>query len=93
MTDPGPRRFRPVSTEDAGCRASHGCSSPPGPDAMARTAADIIVAAIAAAIGARGVAHVSLTGGSSAAGLYRELRTAERLAAARLVPGAALVRR
>jgi 6-phosphogluconolactonase len=48
---------------------------------MARTAADLTVAAIAGAIGARGVAHVSLTGGSSASGLYAELRSAERLAA------------
>ena len=31
-----------------------------------------------AAIGARGIAHVALTGGSSAAGLYRELRTPAR---------------
>jgi 6-phosphogluconolactonase len=52
-----------------------------GPDAMARTAADITIASIAAAIGSRGVAHVSLTGGSSASGLYRELRQPERLAA------------
>jgi 6-phosphogluconolactonase len=44
-----------------------------GPDAMARTAADIMVAALAGAIGERGIAHVALTGGSSAAGLYREL--------------------
>jgi len=48
---------------------------------MARTAADLTIAAIAGAIGARGVAHVSLTGGSSAVGLYRELRSPERIAA------------
>ncbi|MFN8520601.1 MAG: 6-phosphogluconolactonase [Chloroflexota bacterium] len=52
-----------------------------GPDALARTAADLVVAAIAGAIGARGVAHVALTGGSSASGLYRELRTSERAGA------------
>jgi 6-phosphogluconolactonase len=49
-----------------------------GPEAMARTAADIMVAVVAAAIGARDIAHVALTGGSSAAGLYRELRTPAR---------------
>lgn len=52
-----------------------------GPDALARTSADLTVAAIAGAIGARGVAHVALTGGSSASGLYRELRAPERMAA------------
>jgi len=52
-----------------------------GPDALARTAADLVVVAIAGAIGSRGVAHVALTGGSSASGLYRELRTPERVAA------------
>lgn len=44
-----------------------------GPDALARTSADLMVAAVAGAIGARGIAHVALTGGSSASGLYREL--------------------
>lgn len=52
-----------------------------GPDAVARTAADIVVAALAGAIGSRGIAHIALTGGSSAAGLYRELGAPERLAA------------
>ncbi len=52
-----------------------------GPDAVARTAADIVVATLAAAIGERGVAHLALTGGSSARGLYRELRGAGRLRA------------
>lgn len=49
-----------------------------GPDAIARTAADIVVAALAGAIGARGAAHIALTGGSSAAGLYRELCAPDR---------------
>jgi 6-phosphogluconolactonase len=49
-----------------------------GPDALARTSADLVVAAIAGSIGARGVAHVALTGGSSASGLYRELRDPSR---------------
>lgn len=52
-----------------------------GPDAMARTAADLVVAAVAGAIGERGVAHVALTGGSSASGLYRELRSPTRVGA------------
>ncbi|MBX3029552.1 MAG: 6-phosphogluconolactonase [Chloroflexi bacterium] len=52
-----------------------------GPDAIARTAADLVVAALAGAIGDRGVAHLALTGGSSARGLYRELRGAGRLRA------------
>lgn len=51
-----------------------------GPDALARTSADLLVAAIAGAIGDRGVAHVALTGGSSASGLYRELRSPARIA-------------
>jgi 6-phosphogluconolactonase len=49
-----------------------------GPDALARTAADLLVATVAAAVGERGVAHVALTGGSSASGLYRELRSPAR---------------
>lgn len=49
-----------------------------GPDALARTAADLVVASLAGAIGERGVAHVALTGGSSASGLYRELRSPAR---------------
>lgn len=49
-----------------------------GPEALARTAADLVVAAVAGATGTRGVAHVALTGGSSASGLYRELRSPER---------------
>jgi 6-phosphogluconolactonase len=52
-----------------------------GPEALARTAADLMVAEVAGAIGERGVAHVALTGGSSASGLYRELRSAARVAA------------
>lgn len=44
-----------------------------GPEAVSRTAADLVVARLAAAVGARGVVHVALTGGSSASGLYREL--------------------
>lgn len=52
-----------------------------GPEALARTSADLVVAVVAGAIGARGVAHVALTGGSSASGLYRELRAPERAAA------------
>ena len=49
-----------------------------GPDALARTAADVVIAALAGALGVRGVAHVALTGGSSARGLYRELCAPER---------------
>jgi 6-phosphogluconolactonase len=52
-----------------------------GPDALASTAADLVVAAIAGAIGLRGIAHVALTGGSSASGLYRALREPARAAA------------
>ena len=52
-----------------------------GPDALARTSADLMIASVAGAIGERGVAHVALTGGSSASGLYRELRLASRTAA------------
>jgi 6-phosphogluconolactonase len=52
-----------------------------GPDALARTAADLLVASVAAALGQRGIAHVALTGGSSASGLYRELRLPARGAA------------
>jgi 6-phosphogluconolactonase len=52
-----------------------------GPEALARTSADLVIAAIAGAIGERGVAHVALTGGSSASGLYRELRAPARVAA------------
>ena len=80
MTEPGPRGFRPVSAETR-LPGEPRVLITTGPDAMPRTAADIVVAAVAGAIGTRGVAHVSLTGGSSATGLYRELRTPERLAA------------
>ncbi len=80
MSDPGPRRFRPASP-DTRLPGQPRVLIATGPGAMARTAADLTVAAIAGAIGTRGIAHVSLTGGSSAAGLYRELRTPERLAA------------
>jgi 6-phosphogluconolactonase len=52
-----------------------------GPDALARTAADLFVASVAGAVGERGVAHVALTGGSSASGLYRELRSPARSSA------------
>jgi 6-phosphogluconolactonase len=52
-----------------------------GPDAVARTAADLVIAALASALGTRAVAHVALTGGSSASGLYRELCLPERAAA------------
>ncbi len=52
-----------------------------GPDAVARTAADLLVAALAAAVGAHGSAHVALTGGSSASGLYRQLSAPDRRAA------------
>ncbi len=67
-------------------RAIAGTGSPrtlvaTGPEALARTAADLVVAAIAGAIGERGMAHVALTGGSSASGLYRELRSPARRAA------------
>lgn len=52
-----------------------------GPHALPRTAADLVVAAIAGATAARGVAHVALTGGSSASGLYRALREPDRAGA------------
>ncbi|MET0773183.1 MAG: 6-phosphogluconolactonase [Candidatus Limnocylindrales bacterium] len=52
-----------------------------GPGAMSATAADLVVAGITGALGARGVAHVALTGGSSASGLYRALREPSRLTA------------
>ena len=42
--------------------------------AVAREAARRIVAALAEALAQRGVAHIALTGGSSAVSLYRELR-------------------
>ena len=80
MTDPSPRRFRPASS-DTRRPGQPRVLIATGPDAMGRTAADIVVAAVAGALGARGIAHISLTGGSSASGLYRELRTAERLSA------------
>jgi 6-phosphogluconolactonase len=49
-----------------------------GPDAPARLAADLLVAWLAGAIGERGEAHVALTGGSSASGLYAALREPAR---------------
>lgn len=52
-----------------------------GPNAIARTAADLVVAAITSAIGSRGVAHIALTGGSSAGGMYHELCAPERVSA------------
>lgn len=52
-----------------------------GPGAPARLAADLLVAWLAGAIGERGVAHVALTGGSSATGLYAALREPARAAA------------
>lgn len=51
-----------------------------GPEALASTAADLLIATLAGAIGERGAAHVALTGGSSASGLYRELRVPRRMA-------------
>jgi len=80
LSDAAPRHFRPVSS-DTRLPGQPRVIVATGPNAMARTAADFAVAAMAGAIGARGIAHVSLTGGSSATGLYRELRTPERLAA------------
>jgi 6-phosphogluconolactonase len=44
-----------------------------GPDEVAATAAEEFVAVVRAAIAERGVAHVALTGGSAAPGLYRRL--------------------
>jgi 6-phosphogluconolactonase len=52
-----------------------------GPDALARTSADLVIAALAGALGERGRAHLALTGGSSASGLYRELRSRPRVGA------------
>lgn len=49
-----------------------------GPEATARLAADLLVAWLAGAIGERDVAHVALTGGSSAKGLYAALREPSR---------------
>ena len=49
-----------------------------GPEATARLAADLLVAWLAGAIGERGEAHVALTGGSSAKGLYTALREPSR---------------
>jgi len=46
----------------------------PDADVLAASAAERMVAWLAAAIAERGQAHVALTGGSSATGLYRELR-------------------
>jgi 6-phosphogluconolactonase len=46
---------------------------------MSATAADLVIATIAGAVGARGVAHLALTGGSSASGLYRALREPSRV--------------
>jgi len=43
---------------------------------VARETARRVVAALADAVGQRGVAHIALTGGSSAVPLYRELRSA-----------------
>src|SRR4051812_2638371 len=51
------------------------------PDQVARESATRIVAALKDAVDQRGVAHISLTGGSSAVPLFRELRTPEHKAA------------
>lgn len=47
-------------------------------EAVPRLAADLLVAWLAGAVGERGVAHVALTGGSSAKGLYGALREPSR---------------
>jgi 6-phosphogluconolactonase len=47
-----------------------------GPDDMAGAAAEFIVGALAGAVRERGVAHWCTTGGSSAPGIYRALRSA-----------------
>ena len=44
---------------------------------VAREAARRVITALSDAVGQRGVAHIALTGGSSAVPLYRELRSAE----------------
>lgn len=49
-----------------------------GPDALAATAADLLIGWGAEAIGQHGEAHVALTGGSSARGLYQQLRQPAR---------------
>lgn len=49
-----------------------------GLDALAATAADLLIGWVAQAIGAHGEAHVALTGGSSARSLYRQLRVPAR---------------
>jgi 6-phosphogluconolactonase len=52
-----------------------------GPHVIARTAADLLIGWLAEALAMRGEAHVALTGGSSARGLYMELREPGRRAA------------
>jgi 6-phosphogluconolactonase len=61
MTAPRPRRLPVVRVQ-------------PTADAVAKAAAEEIVAALATAITERGVAHWSTTGGSAAPGIYRHLR-------------------
>jgi 6-phosphogluconolactonase len=61
MTAPRPRRLPVVRVL-------------PTADAVAETAAEEIVAALADAIAERGIAHWSTTGGSAAPGIYRHLR-------------------
>ena len=61
MTAPRPRRLPVVRVL-------------PTANAVAEAAAEEIVAALAAAIAERGVAHWSTTGGSAAPGIYRHLR-------------------
>jgi 6-phosphogluconolactonase len=51
------------------------------PRAASELAADLLIAWLAAALSRRGQADVALTGGSSAAGLYRALREPERVGA------------
>ena len=52
-----------------------------GPRVIARTAADLLIGWLAEALAMRSEAHVALTGGSSARGLYMELRGPGRRAA------------
>jgi 6-phosphogluconolactonase len=53
----------------------------PDAGAIAEVAADLVCRWTTQAIDGRGVAHVALSGGSSAAGLYQALRTPERQSA------------
>ncbi len=50
----------------------------PDPEALAEAAAERVVGVLAAAVAGRGIAHVALTGGSTAVALYVRLATSPR---------------